>query len=219
MFLDSCLVWLLMLVIFHSFSTLSLLIFLPWFFCSECAPCAWLARTKNAGDVRGSEDAHDVSLVRSRALKSHAFYAAGLYFASVLHQVKSSVSKPRATSSPLASEEDDLPSHRTSTTGKLDCYRQLTLNGHWLLFSLVLFVCLRKKFLLCFEWSLKRNGFKQGFRWFLLPNYPYSTLIHIRDLLEPSFLETEGMQGIWEFWKILKKFACLKNDYKPRECK
>ena len=107
-----------MLVIFHSFSTLSLLIFLPWFFCSECAPCAWLARTKNAGDVRGSEDAHDVSLVRSRALKSHAFYAAGLYFASVLHQVKSSVSKPRATSSPLASEEDDLPSHRTSTTGK-----------------------------------------------------------------------------------------------------
>lgn len=31
-------------------------------------------------------------------------------------KVKSSVSKPRATSSPLASEEDDLPSHRTSTT-------------------------------------------------------------------------------------------------------
>lgn len=108
-----------MLVIFHSFSTLSLLIFLPWFFfCSECALCAWLARTKNAGDVRGSEDARDVSLVRPRALKSHPFYAAGLYFASVLHQVKSSVSKPRATSSPLASEEDDLPSHRTSTTGK-----------------------------------------------------------------------------------------------------
>ena len=25
---------------------------------------------------------------------------------------------------------------------------------------------------------------------------PYSTLIHIRDLLEPSFLETEGMQVI-----------------------
>lgn len=46
------------------------------------------------------------------------FYAASLYFASLLHQVKSSVSKPRATSSPLASEEDDLPSHRTSTTGK-----------------------------------------------------------------------------------------------------
>ena len=48
----------------------------------------------------------------------------------------------------------------------------------------------------------------------------YSTLIHITDLLEPAFPGNRGNAsnlGILE--KTLEKFAFLKNDYKPRECK
>ena len=40
---------------------------------------------------------------------------------------------------------------------------------------------------------------------------PYSTLIHITDLLAYTlFPETEGMQVIWEFWKNFRKICMSK---------